>query len=379
MTKRLLIATYHRLDENTGGSNASKGFIRCFAALFADCTLVCQEFPEADKYIPSHVKVVPYRDKRSKLRLAADIYRGVIFGLYYAIKEHLQTQQYDIIVIDHSITGAAICQTIKATGAKMITIHHNVERDYWRDNAKEHSLTYRFPYLYYAKKSERDCLLLSDVNLTVTRRDAKTFHSWYPDIHVHNWGIFDYRDIPPRAFVEKPHTGTFVITGSLSFEQSLQPIIDFIGRYWPLVQNTNPQARLVIAGRNPAEALRQVCSKTAGISLIANPDDMTAVVQQADYYICPIYAGSGLKLRIWDGLRQDLPVICHEVSTAGYEELLGKCIFSYHDEPSFLASLKQMTACRRLPSETYEAFRQLFSISNGTEQLRHILQQENII
>lgn len=380
MKKRLLIATYHRLDENTGGSNGSKGFIHCFANLFDDCSIVCQTFDNVAQFIPSTYKIYPYHEHRDKIQLAIDIYRGVIFGLYYAIKEHLKTHLYDVIVIDHSITGAAIIKDIKTTGAKIITIHHNVERDYLFANARQHSLTYRLPYLYYAKKAERDCLRMSDVNLTVTEHDAQVFRSWYPNIHVYNWGNFEYRPIPDKVFTQSSKKKIFVITGSLDFQQSLLPIMDFIHRYWPVLRHECPQAQLLIAGRQPAEELQAACAKAEGITIVPNPGNMAAIVAKANYYLCPIFTGSGRKLRILDGLKQGLPVLCHEVAAAGYERFCD-CgyMFSYNDEQSFTTSLQQMLSARILPQQVYEAFRDAFSIRNGTERLRHILEQENII
>ena len=380
MKKRLLIATYHRLDENTGGSNGSKGFIHCFANLFDECSIVCQAFDNTSQLIPSTCRIYPYQEHRNKIQLAIDIYRGVIFGMYYTLKVHLKTHRYDIIVIDHSITAAAIIGNVKATGAKVITIHHNVERDYLDANAAQHSLTYRFPYLYYAKKAERDCLKMSDVNLTVTENDARVFRSWYPDIHVYNWGNFEYRPIPDKFFPQKSEGQTFVITGSLDFQQSLLPIMDFIHRYWPIVRQTYPQTQLLIAGRQPAEALQAACAKTEGITIVPNPADMAAVVAKADYYVCSIFIGSGRKLRILDGLKQGLPVLCHEVSAAGYESISEcGCMFTYHDEKSFATALRQMLATRIQPQQVYQTYQANFSSEAGIKRLRSILKQENIL
>ena len=380
MSKRVLIATYHRLDENTGGCNGSKGFIHCFASLFDDCSLVCQAFPDVYTYIPRNVKVYPYYERRNKVRLAIDIYRGVIFGLYYAIRDHLRSHHYDIIVIDHSMAGAAVMPYVKATGATVITIHHNVERDYLDANRRQHSLTYRLPYIHYAKQAERDCLRASDLNLTVTQRDADTFSAWYPGLHVSNWGDFEYRPIADKHFPEGKRGLTFICTGSLDFEQSLLPITDFVGRYWPLLRGELPAARLIIAGRQPADTLRQLCDATEGVTIIPNPDDMGAVVRQADYYICPISTGSGRKLRVFDGLKEGLPVLCHEVSAAGYEAVAARgCLFAYHDEATFLAALRHMLAAPPTGDTVYQAFRESFSISAGIERLRHILEQEHIL
>ncbi len=380
MSKRLLFITCHKLDENIGGSNASKGFIRCFAELFDDCSIIYPEIKCTTPYIPSIYKLIPCHDSRTKLQKGIDMYRGVVGALFKCVKNHLKNYRYDLIVIDHSVTATSLIRTIKATNAKIITIHHNVECDYLRDNGKERPITYRIPYNYFAKKAERDCLQNSAVNLTVTEHDANTFRSWYPDVHIHNWGIFEYRNIPDKTFAQRPRGLTFVITGSLSFVQSLTPIMDFIHRYWPIILQHYPHAKLLIAGRNPAKELVNECTKQASITIVPNPEDMAAVVRQADYYICPISAGSGMKLRIYDGLKEGLPILCHEVSVSGYEYIAkAGCLFAYHDESSFSASLNDTLHCTLSRQQVYDSFCKEFSLQTGISRLHNILQQENII
>ena len=379
MNKRLLFITHHKLDENNGGSNASKGFIHCFASLFEECAIICPKIHSTTPYLPQNVEYYPLHDTRSKVRKFFDMYRGRISGIYYAVKEHLKENKYDIVVIDHSFSGAGLSKYIKSTGSQLITIHHNVERDYLRDNGKERPLFYRHAFLHYSKKSERDCLKNSDVNLTVTKRDASIFSTWYPNIKVYPWGIFEYRPLPDKTFVNKGKKHTFIITGSLYFAQSLLPIMDFVDKYWPLVREQYPNATLLIAGRNPSEELKRKCGVTEGITLIPNPEDINEVVQRADYYICPIFAGSGLKLRIYDGLKQGLPVLCHEVSAAGYEEIEYKhCLFTYRDKNSFSTSLRSMLSTVVSQEDVYNTYRKAFSLETGIKKLQEIIEKENI-
>lgn len=381
MSARLLVITRHRLNENNGGSNASKGFIKCFSALFDDCSLIYPEFCNPASYIPKKYKLYPCYDGRSKLRKGLDCYRGVLSPLSSFVKRHLSKYSYDIIVIDHSFIGASLVKVVKTTGAKVITIHHNVERDYQHDNRKEYSLSFRLPYIHFAKKAERDCLHYSDLNLTVTPKDASTFRSWYPnkDMHVHYWGIFEYHPIVSKVFAPKANRKNFIITGSLYFYQSLLPILEFINRYWPLLRQICPSAMLIIAGRNPSEILQRECADKEGITLIPNPDDMATLVQQADYYICPINAGSGLKLRVMDGLRQGLPILCHKISSNGYEPLLNHgCLFTYDDEQTFMDSLRQMLSSSATQNAVYQTYCENFSLKTGVNRLRQIMEQEKI-
>lgn len=380
MSRRLLYITHHQLDQNNGGANASKGFLHCFAAFFDEGTVICHDMPEASPYIPENFKSCPMRDKRSKIRKLFDMYRGRISGHYYFVKEHLKTHRYDVVVIDHTFTGAGLPEYIKATGAKLITIHHNVERDYLRDNSKEKPLLYRWPFLHYCKKAEKDCLRHSDANLTVTKHDAFVFRSWYHSIRVYPWGIYEYSPLEEPQWAPKKDNQTFIITGSLYFRQSTLPIMDFVRRYWPLVLQACPEAHLIIAGRNPSEELQKLCNEAEKVVVIPNPESMADVVGKANYYICPIYAGSGLKLRIFDGLKQGLPVLCHDVAANGYESVAEKgCLFTYHDAQSFAESLRRMLSTKVTPAEVFQSYKACFSLQAGQERLAEILRHEHIL
>ena len=381
--KRLLIITRHRLNENNGGANASKGFIGCFAALFDDCSIIYPDFDGPERFIPSSFKRYPCHDSRSNVRKGLDMYGGVVSKLSSFARHHLAKNRYDVIVIDHSFIGASLIKHLKAANACIITIHHNVERDFLNDNRKQYALSYRLPYLYFGKKAERDCLRLSNLNLTVTEDDAAEFRSWNicPTESIYHWGIFDYRPIPARAFTfNKVPEARFIITGSLNFAQSLYPILEFVHRYWPLIKKAIPTAQLMIAGRKPAQKLQDECQRQQGITIIPNPADMGALVANADYYICPINAGSGLKLRLWDGLKQGLPVLCHQVSAAGYEHMQSRgALFTYHDEASFTAALHDMLHAAPSPESVYDAFKDSFSMDAGIEKLQKILDSNNIL
>lgn len=379
---KILFISRHYLDDNNGGANATKGFIHTFASAFGALDLIYPEHDNTDcsSYVPSSCNLFPCYDKRSKLMKVVDMYRGRVHRFTDFVKQHLQTHLYDVIIIDHSILAATLIETIKKTNARIITIHHNVEKYYLADN--EPSIIYRYPYDHFCKKAEIDALLNSNINLTLTEKDAETFKSWYPskNLHLHNIGICEYRQLTePQYNNDITETNTFIITGSLCFKQSLLPIMDFLSNYYPLLKEECPTAKLIIAGRNPSEELKQKCAEDSSIELIANPEDMNEVVQRANYYICPINAGSGIKLRILDGLKQGLPVMAHEVASRGYDyvESAG-CLFTYHDKDSFKSALSSLLKSESSKTEVFNAFKHSFSLEACISRLKDILNAEGI-
>lgn len=373
---KALFITRHYLSDNNGGANATKGFVLAFSHVVSDMTLIYPERDGQDSscYAPMSCRCIPCFDKRSKIRKGLDIYRGRLHRLTDFVRKHLSECRYDAIVIDHSLTAASLIDDIKDTGARIITIHHNVERDYLRDNKP--ALLYRLPMVYFSRRAERDALEKSDVNFTLTENDATSFATWYPErnLHLRSIGICEYRPIPEKAFDNQTSGHTFVMTGSLCFAQSLRPILEFVQKYYPIIKTTCPDAKLIIAGRNPSEELLAKCSEDQSIEIVANPQNMDDVVKRANYYVCPINAGSGIKLRVMDGLKQGLPVLAHEVSAIGYERVMDRgALFAYRDEQTFTESLNDLLSSDYEPKMVYSAYRDTFQVDNVVRILKEII------
>ena len=123
-----------------GGPNASKCFLHSVSCLYPDTTVI---YPEHNTHVTTFdfmseccsVKFLPVRDVRSKFRKLYDMYLGILHRFDRFVKEHLISNNYDVIFIDHSITASSgVLESIIATGSKIVTIHHNVESKYLADN-----------------------------------------------------------------------------------------------------------------------------------------------------------------------------------------------------------------------------------------------------
>ena len=90
--------------------------------------------------------------------------------------------------------------------------------------------------------------------------------------------------------------------------------------------------------------------------------------------LCPTALGSGLKLRIMDGLKTGMPVLTHYVSLRGYEPFLDRFVFSYADAESFRTALRKMKSISWNREEIIRAYKDVFSFEAGVERLRKIVQ-----
>lgn len=375
---RILIITPHYIEQPSGGTFASRANIGAFASLFQDCTLI---YPDKgnniSKYFPSNVQLIPCPDKRTKIQKGIDVYRGILTRFAKFATSYIKNNKFDIIVFDHSITTIGIIDTAIKYSNYIITIHHNIEANYYRDNKPPIYL--RYAMIPRIEKAERVALFKSNLNLTLTEEDKRYF---IENMNANPNNIYclstseSYID-KPRFVKEKTidyNNIRFIITGSLCFPQSTNSIKNFINNYFPIIKNEIPNSQLIIAGRNPSKELSHLINNKNKISLIPNPIDIFQLIDESDIYICPTELGSGIKLRIMDGLKCGLPIIAHAHSCRGYEKLVEKGIIrSYHNLETFKQALKSIKEHPISPDKILKEYYTLFSLQAETERLKYAL------
>lgn len=380
MTMKVLFITNHYLDQMLGGPNGSKCFLHAVASLYPDTTLIYPEHNDHATSLPfmdecSSLKMIPVVDYRSKLRKLLDVYFGKLHRFGNAVKEHLEHNAYDMVFIDHSvIASSGVLEAVVASGAKIVTIHHNVESKYLSDNMP--SVLYRVPYLHFALEAESKAIVASNLNLTVTEADREHFVSAFPakadSFHV--IGAFEYERSRTELECSKEEGCRFVISGSMSAMQTETAMLEFLKLYMPLLNEVCPDAEVLITGRNPSRRIIDAASIYDNIKIVPNPENIMDEVVKGNYYICPMNTGSGLKLRCMDALRLGLPVLAHKVSACGYEEVQRDGLFySYSSVDDFkeaLGKLLQLHDCHRQVVESYYSH---FSFDAGRERMKKIM------
>lgn len=379
--KKVLIITRHYLNENSGGPNCSKAYIGALSFLYDDCSIVYPEHSgmETDfSFASSKIKLFPCYDNRGKIKKGLDVYSGILHRFSVFVPRLLKEQHYDLVFLDHSVTAAKLIKDIKKVGAQIVTIHHNVEKIYVKDNLP--SILYRLPYVYYTTKAERDALLVSDLNITLTKKDADTFVKGFNIQNVENVGLFEYKSTSNEKPEEIIGDGNFAISGSLGYKQSESAILEFLKLYFPILRKVCPKSHLMITGRNPSERLVRACEETDGVILIPNPANVRDIIKKVSYYVCPLNMGSGVKLRIMDGLKLGLPVIAHTVSVNGYESIeKGGCLFGYSDSETFERSLQKISLSSFSRIYIYETYQSYFSFESGLTRLRKVLDDKELL
>ncbi len=368
---KVLFITYHYLDGVGGGVFASRAYINALAELSEEITLLCPVkngcSPEG---IAPKVKAIPVADDRSLISKGIGLLAGKS-NRFRHLTEFADRDRFDTVVFDTSMVTHGLIHHFRKAGIKIITIHHNYQFEYFRDNS---SPTLRIPTLFWSYQFEKEAVRDSDLNLTLTKEDAALLKQHYGTgrERFEVLGAFEYtrRSRVVLPDIEEPR---FLITGNLSAPQTENSLLPWMDSFYPILKEVFPGSSLTIAGRAPSDRLLSATDK-AGITMIPSPESMESVLSDAKYYICPTSLGGGIKLRVMDGLSHGLPVVCHRVSARGYDPFIDAgLVLPYCDQDSFRDALQRLSV-NQFDRESIRAiYEKEFSFESGKQRMAKLL------
>ena len=328
-----------------GGAMGSRAFLHAFSEI---CNgnidlVITKECRPDDKKIRIHKT---YRvDSRSKWQKIIGLATGELHRYTSFVKELLDNNKtnYDLCVLNNSLLCYTLMPILKKHSIKTVVIHHNFEREYFRDNITNPFIRSLVVPLYI--KSERRGYLNSDLNLFHSVDDLINCDKYYGKSKGPNktLGVYEAEE-QPNSIVKQPERKikslTYIITGSMNIPQGEDSVKYFLDE---LYRQIPQDETIIIAGQGPRKELIDICNSYKNIQIIPNPSDMNEILSQGDVYICPTRVGGGLKVRIMDGLKKGMPVLVHSCSIRGYDVFHEMPFFKeFHDSDSFKKGLDEI-------------------------------------
>lgn len=375
----ILMVTHHYLYGNGGGVYASRAYINAFAEIADRMTLLYPMKEGMDiEGILDKVVAIPIYHKKHIYKKALDFLCGRVHRFFDSFEYYLGKSHYDYVVFDNSKVSYRLIDIAHNYRCKVITIHHNYEYEYNRDNLS--GIT-KLLTLFWIKRLEKESIQKSDLNFTLTVQDRQLLADAYNAGNTRNievLGCFEYKRRAPIIVKNKDREYQFIITGSLGDVQTELSLLPWLEEYFPILKKYIPESKLVVAGRNPSIRVMEKC-KELDVTLYASPTDMQPLLDAADFYICPTSLGGGLKLRVMDGLKNGLPVIAHEISARGYDSFIENgCLLTYRDRRSFEECLKHIQCEKYNRHKIQTLYNTIFTFDAGVLRLKELLYNQFI-
>lgn len=369
--KRILYIATSDINLKTGGGIANLAILNSLNKHYGNLVDVLhyEECMKGDK--PSNFILVPPLSISNRVK---SFIRGRIHRFTPWLDNFLKVNanKYSHCIINTGILGDCV-EKIQAYGIKVATIHHNYEVEFQMDNKRPS--TFYGINSYFVKKNEKASYLKSNLNLFLSRDDLDVFHEKYTsNITVPEYviGIFEPNDRPIyHNYDTKLPENKLAICGSLNSVQTCSGIKHFKNNCISILDRIyQGNYILKIAGRNPGKSIYALAECRENIKVIPNPPIMSDVIEDCGIFICPTNVGGGIKLRILDGLQLGMPILTHEVSARGYNNLHCFDWFQiYNDSKSFQDGLykiiNEINHNHNLRQDILDAYNKYYSASNG--------------
>ena len=91
---------------------------------------------------------------------------------------------------------------------------------------------------------------------------------------------------------------------------------DWRGSFYPIVRETFPSAKVILAGRHPNPVVKSLAA-LPGIELYANPESLSTFYERAHIAVVPLSEGGGTRIKILEAMASGLPVVATAVAVEG--------------------------------------------------------------
>ena len=379
--KQILFIAAANLHERNGGALATLAYYNAFRYLYKG---------KVDLALPAEYCYDNFADaipvpKRNRIITYLAFFKGRFHRykdfLYSYLKSN--SERYDLVVINGGFYAGDMMDMFHSLGIKIIVIHHNYEPEYHLDNRT--LPTFGGLTSFFVAKNERNAYKKADLNAFLTQSDIALHKQHYGNGKSHPFllGVFEsaHQDVFPgeNLYSRNSDIHNIVITGSMDSVQTVRGIMNFKSNYFPIVRKILPNWKVIIAGRNPNHRILKFAEENADrVQVIANPENIDAVIAKASIFLCPTHVGGGLKLRLMDGLRGGLTVLTHGVSARGYDVFFNQPFFQvYNDKKSFEQSLLALSdfVCNeeKYGKKICAIYRSTFSFEAGCARVKEMV------
>lgn len=130
-------------------------------------------------------------------------------------------------------------------------------------------------------------------------------------VHVVPNGV----DIPAQVLDEAP-VPTLSFTGALDYQPNIEAVLFAASAVWPRVHAAMPDARFLIAGRDPVDEVRALAN-LPNVEIAANVPDMAQTIGRSWVSIAPMRSGVGIKNKVLEAWANARPVVMTRIAANG--------------------------------------------------------------
>ena len=256
------------------------------------------------------------------------------------IKRLLASQRIDVVVCDFLAPAVNMPPNLDCT---TVLFQHNVEAMIWKRHYEVQTNTARKAYLYRQwqkmRAFEAKACPTFDSVIAVSREDREQMQQEYRLDNVFDvpTGV-DTAYFQPTGRIEtRPHH--LVFTGSMDWLPNEDGIRYFTDQIMPRIKESVPDVTLTVVGRDPYPSLVELSKRDPSVTVTGRVEDVRPYIEEAAVYIVPLRIGGGTRLKIYEAMAMEKPVVSTTIGAEGLPVKAGEEIVLADTPEAFAESV----------------------------------------
>ena len=292
-----------------------------------------------------------------------DLMLNLVSELPYAIKKYeseamrqevatrVADIRFDLLVCDFL---APAVNVPPALDCRSVLFQHNVEAMIWKRHYEVQANVVKKAYLYRQwqkmRAFEAKTCPQFDCVVAVSREDRELMQQQY--------GVDRIYDVPTGVDTEyfrpsgrvKSQPESLVFTGSMDWLPNEDAIRYFTEQIMPRIKQVVPGVTLTVVGRNPYPGLVELSKLDPSVIVTGRVEDVRPFMEEAAVYIVPLRIGGGTRLKIYEAMAMEKPIVSTSIGAEGLPVTDGKEILLADTPESFAEAVVRLLRQENLAS-----------------------------
>ena len=287
----------------------------------------------------------------------------------------LQKNKFDIIQLEGLLMAVYIDVIKQYSKAKIVLRAHNIEHLIWQRHLKNESNPLKKWYINLQtkrlKQFEISCFKKVDGIISITNFDKAEFEKLNCNKPIYTCitgvNVKEYQH--KISEVIKPNTVFYF--ASMDWLPNQEAVKWFLENCWDTIYKAVPDAKFIIAGRGMPNNLKQL--NKPNVIIIEKVTNGKLFYQQHQLMIVPLLSGSGLRIKIIEGMSYGKPIVSTSVGAEGINYTDGVNILIANEANQFakkvIELLKNVNLQQQLQKNASELAYQQFDNTNIVSKL----------
>jgi len=282
----------------------------------------------------------------------------------------LQEENFDIVQFESLFVTPYFDTVRQYSDAKVVLRAHNIEHLIWERIARNCKNPIKKIYLGHLyrtlKKYELSIIEQVDGIAAITYEDSEFFaksSSSTPVIDI----PFGINPEQYKLVNIQPEFPSLFHLGSMNWMPNLEGIRWFLQNVWPHVNREFPDLKFWLAGRMMPDWLIKV--GLANVEVVGEVDDASEFMQSKMVMIVPLFSGSGIRIKIIEGMALQRPIISTSIGAEGIRYNNGKDIIIADSVEEFINAIRKCVSDQNYCTQIGTNARKLIEEKHNNDKL----------